>query len=114
MIQLSANVNEAKVYSRQPAVQWMWAACAEAQGRSGLGNRSSVTPIQRCLLEKVPTNGLVVEGWLGRGTTVLHCTHHVLTHRLEDLSLFLFAFFFANLSFHSFDDPTSHRGDFLW
>ena len=34
-------------------------------------------------------SGLVVVGWLGRGTTALHCTHHVLTHRLKDLSLFL-------------------------
>ena len=34
--------------------------------------------------------GLVVEGWLGRGTTALHCTHHVLTHRLKDLSFFSF------------------------
>ena len=35
-------------------------------------------------------DGLVVEVWLGRGTTALHCTRHVLTHRLKDLSLFLF------------------------
>ena len=31
---------------------------------------------------------MVVVGWLGRGTA-LHCTHHVLTHRLKVLSLFL-------------------------
>ena len=33
---------------------------------------------------------MVVVGWLGSGTTALHCTHHVLTHRLKVLSLFLF------------------------
>ena len=33
--------------------------------------------------------GLVVVGWLGRGTTTLHCTHRVLAHRLKVLSLFL-------------------------
>ena len=33
---------------------------------------------------------MVVVGWLGRGTTALHCTHHVLTHRLKVLSLFSF------------------------
>ena len=27
--------------------------------------------------------GLVVVGWLGRGTTALHCTHLVLTHMLK-------------------------------
>ena len=32
----------------------------------------------------------MVVGWLGRVSTTLHCTHHVLTHRLKDLSLFLF------------------------
>ena len=34
-------------------------------------------------------DGLVVVGWLERGTTGLHCTHHVLTYSLKDLSLFL-------------------------
>ena len=34
--------------------------------------------------------GMVVVGWLGRGTTALHCTHHVLTHRLKVLSFFFF------------------------
>ena len=43
-------------------------------------------------------SGLVVEGWLGRGTTALHCTYHVPTHRLKDLSLFLFVFFFQSIS----------------
>ena len=33
---------------------------------------------------------MVVVGWLGRGTTTLHCTHHALSHRLKVLSLFLF------------------------
>ena len=32
-------------------------------------------------------DGLVVVGWLGRGTTTLHCTHHALMHRLKVLSL---------------------------
>ena len=32
---------------------------------------------------------MVVVGWLGRGTTTLHCTHHALSHRLKVLSLFL-------------------------
>ena len=31
----------------------------------------------------------MVVGWLGRGTTTLHCTHLVLAHRLKVLSLFL-------------------------
>ena len=33
-------------------------------------------------------NGMVVVGWLGRGTTTLHCTHHALSHRLKVLSIF--------------------------
>ena len=36
------------------------------------------------------TFGMVVVGWLGRGTTTLHCTHRALTHRLKVLSLFFF------------------------
>ena len=32
---------------------------------------------------------MVVVGWLGRGTTTLHCTHHALSRRLKVLSLFL-------------------------
>ena len=39
--------------------------------------------------------GMVVVGWLGRASTTLHCTHHVLTHRLKDLNLFLFPEFVA-------------------
>ena len=35
-------------------------------------------------------DGAVVVGLLGRGSTTLHCTHHVLTHRLKDPSLFFF------------------------
>ena len=31
---------------------------------------------------------MMVVGWLGRGTTTLHCTHHALTHGLKVLSLF--------------------------
>ena len=27
--------------------------------------------------------GMVFVGWLGRGNTALHCTHHVLTHMLK-------------------------------
>ena len=38
------------------------------------------------------TLGLVVVGWLGRGTTALHCTHHMLMHRLKISSLFFFLF----------------------
>ena len=35
----------------------------------------------------------MVVGWLGRGTIVLHCTHHALSHRLKVLSFFsLFLF----------------------
>ena len=34
----------------------------------------------------------VVVGWLGRGTTALHCRHHVLTHRLKVLSFFFLCF----------------------
>ena len=37
----------------------------------------------------------MVAGWLGRITTVLHCTHHVLTHRLKVLSFFSFLHFFS-------------------
>ena len=42
---------------------------------------------------------LVVVGWLGRGTTTLHCTHLVLAHRLKVLNLFL-VFFSLILSLH--------------
>ena len=34
--------------------------------------------------------GMVVVGWLGRGTTTLHCPHYALAHRLKVLSPFLF------------------------
>ena len=30
--------------------------------------------------------GLVFVGWLGRGNTALHCTHHALSHGLKVLS----------------------------
>ena len=35
---------------------------------------------------------MVVVGWLGSGTTTLHCTHYVLTHRLKVSSLFSLCF----------------------
>ena len=41
-------------------------------------------------------DGLVVVGWLGRVSTTLHCTHHVLTPISRHLSVF---FFFDPLMF---------------
>ena len=70
--------------TRQPMVvssrQWMPA------------EMDTCEPLFRSVLSCVA--GMVVVGWLGRGTTTLHCTHYALTHRLKVLSLFLFVFSF--------------------
>ena len=39
---------------------------------------------------------MVVEGWFGRGSTTLHCTHHALPHHLRHQS-FLSLFSFVRL-----------------
>ena len=38
-------------------------------------------------------DGLVVVGWLGRGTTGLHCTHHVYTHHKTPVHFHCFSSF---------------------
>ena len=37
-----------------------------------------------------PGSGTVVEGWLGRGTTILHCTHRCITTSSQHRSFFSF------------------------
>ena len=40
-------------------------------------------------------SGMVVVGWLGRGSTTLHCTHHALPPHLRHQSFFSFANLFS-------------------
>ena len=49
------------------------------------------------LARKGTRYGMVVVGWLGRGSTTLHCTHHALPPHLRQQSFFSFSFSFGSL-----------------
>ena len=62
-------------------------------------------------------NGEVVVGWLGRVSTILHCTHHLPTFRLSDASasfLLSFCHLAFALAFESFGDCRGRSSSPLW